>query len=286
MRVAPTLLLFVVALGLAAPAVASPRRLAVLELRNPAGVELQEVAWLTDIVRTAGLRLDRGRWLVLTRDNLLQLLPPGRTLADCVGECEIETGRNVGADRVVAGEVVRFDGSLRISLRLYDTASGALVAAERAQADSLAALEPRLEEAAGRLYAHLASPAPPPAQDPRIVAVSLFVRTGAAQGAGTDANVCFWIGRLVRTCLDKARRDDFEPGDAQTYGPFTLTEPVTPEALRKLRVHLWHDGTGRRPDWQVAEVVLRGLDAAGRPLVERRAAGLPAWLGVRPELDF
>jgi TolB-like protein len=285
--------LTLLAVGLTAFAArAETRRVAVLELQNPAGVQAQEVRYLADVVRTAGLRLDRARWLVLTRENLLQLLPPGRDLAGCVGECEVETGRNVGADHVVAGEIVRFDGSLRVSLRLYDTASGALVAAERAQGDSLAALEPHLEEAAGRLYGHLsAKPAPAPVAaaataEPQVVAVSVFVRTGIAEGAGTDANVCFWIGRFVRTCLDLARRDDFEAGDGRWYGPFALQAPVPRSAFRELKLHLWHDGTGRNPDWQLAEAAVRGLDARGRTLVERVAPGLPTWLSRKRALEF
>jgi hypothetical protein len=297
MRVRPTRSLIVLALAALVPvaSAAETRRVAVLELQNPAGVQPQEVGYLTDVVRTAGLRLDQGRWLVLTRENLLQLLPPGRDLASCVGDCEVETGRNVGADHVVAGEVVRFDGSLRVSLRLYDTASGALVAAERAQADTLGAIEPRLEEAAGRLYAHLGAarrpepapaPSPFPGAEPQVVAVSVFVRTGIAPGAGTDANVCFWIGRLVRTCLDRARHDDFEPGDGRWYGPFPLQAPVARSAFRALKVHLWHDGTGRRPEWLLNEAAVRGLDATGRTLVEREAPGLPSWLTTRREVEF
>ena len=44
-----------------------------------------------------------------------------RDLAACEGECEVETGRNIGADFIVTGEIGRFGPDLQVKLKLYDT---------------------------------------------------------------------------------------------------------------------------------------------------------------------
>lgn len=152
----PSLLLLLPAL-----AVAQPLKVAVLEVHNPAGLSEQEAAYLTDVVRAEALELPRDRYFVMTRENLLAQLPPGTDLAACVGRCEVETGRNVGADFVVSGEVVRFGESLKVSLKLHDTHAGQLLGAETGTAQQVEALEAAVRGAAGRLFAaRAAEPAP------------------------------------------------------------------------------------------------------------------------------
>ncbi|MCA9526209.1 MAG: hypothetical protein KC549_07915, partial [Myxococcales bacterium] len=142
------------ALLFAATAHARPR-VAVLELRNPAGLTPAEVRFFGDVVRTAALRTLAERALVLTRENLAAQLPPGTDLSACEGACEVETGRNVGADFVVSGEILRLGGELRVLLKAHETRRGALVATERAAAASAAALEQPVEQVAGQLFGAL-----------------------------------------------------------------------------------------------------------------------------------
>ncbi len=137
---------------------ASPERLAVLELRNPAALSGQEASYLTDLVRIAALELPGKRFFVMTRENILAQLPPGTSLAACEGDCEVETGRNIGAHYVVSGEVVRFGAELRVSLKLHGTVDGRLVATARAEAADVKALEPALETTSRSLFAKLAPP--------------------------------------------------------------------------------------------------------------------------------
>lgn len=142
----------------AAAAGAAPRRIAVLELHNPAGLEAPEAAYLTDQVRGAALGLPPDRFLVLTRENVLELLPPGTDLADCVGACEVETGRNLGADFVVTGDVLRFGGELRVALKLHDTKDAKLLAQQEAKARAVADLEAPVRDAARKLLVNLGEP--------------------------------------------------------------------------------------------------------------------------------
>ncbi|MEZ4468081.1 MAG: hypothetical protein R3F43_27515 [bacterium] len=122
---------------------------------NPAKLEAAEARFFADVVRGAGLKALAERALVLTRENLAAQLPPGTDLAACEGACEVETGRNVGADFVISGEILRLGGELRVLLKAHETAKGALVATERAAAAGPSALEAPLEAAATRLFAGL-----------------------------------------------------------------------------------------------------------------------------------
>lgn len=128
-------------------------RVAVLELRQRAGLTPAEADYLTDLVR--GVAGARGDLFVLTRENIVELLPPGTELAACEGDCEVETGRRLGVDFVVSGEIVDFADELRILLRLHATRTGALLASERAAAPRIAAAEAPLESAARALVARI-----------------------------------------------------------------------------------------------------------------------------------
>ncbi len=131
-------------------------RIAVLELQQRAGLSPAEADYLTDLVR--GVAGARGDLFVLTRENIVELLPPGTDLAACEGDCEVETGRRLGVDFVVSGEIVDFAGELRILLRLHATRSGALLASEKAAAPRIAAAEAPLENAARALIDRIGGP--------------------------------------------------------------------------------------------------------------------------------
>lgn len=133
-----------------------PRRVAVLEFHDRAGLRPDEAAYVTDLVRDAALRLPDGGFFVMTRENILELLPPDADLASCEGACEVETGRNIGADFVVTGEIIRFGDSLRVSMKLHDTRSARLVSSVKASADALEGLEPEVNTVAGGLFDEVA----------------------------------------------------------------------------------------------------------------------------------
>lgn len=165
---------------IAAPALAASPRLAVLELRHTAPLTAAEADYLTDLVR--GVAGDRGDLLVLTRENIVELLPPGTALAACEGDCEVETGRRLGVDFVVSGEVVGFGGELRVMLRLHATRSGALIATERAGAPHVAGLERPVELAARALLARTGAGGPDPANAPPRPPPVAYGRIGVQSG--------------------------------------------------------------------------------------------------------
>ncbi len=138
-------------------------RVAVLTLRNSTQLEKGEVDYLTGLVRSITAKLLPKRYLVMTQENIVTLLPPDTKIEDCVGECEVDTGRTLGARYIITGEVLRFGKSLRLTLRLHDTESGRLVGSEVAKGKEVEELETPTEEAVAALAAALTGEAPRPA---------------------------------------------------------------------------------------------------------------------------
>ena len=98
-------------------------RIAVLELSNPAGLSQQEVTYLSDLMRRLAASELAQRFLVMTKANMLTLLPADRPLEECIGECAIETGRLLSATYIITGDIIRFGKQLRVSVKLHDTRS-------------------------------------------------------------------------------------------------------------------------------------------------------------------
>jgi TolB-like protein len=123
------------------------KRIAVLDFRNPAGLKNQEIDYLTDLIRgVARDALPRHQYILMTKENIQDMLPPGKNLAECEGECEVETGRAIGADYLVTGEVLSFGGQLRLSMKLYDVTTGDLLSSKRAKATKVLELETPVEQ--------------------------------------------------------------------------------------------------------------------------------------------
>src|SRR5207248_653439 len=98
-----------------------------------------------DLVRGATLKA-APQVEVMTRENLLVLLQAsGKDLANCEGECEVDTGRRIGADAIVSGEVLKVGTRFKLTLRLHETRAGMQLGTEH-DAD---ALQVKLDVAAG-----------------------------------------------------------------------------------------------------------------------------------------
>ena len=134
---------------------ASAVSLAVLELRNDAGLSVAETAYLTDRVRgDASQALPSSAFLVMTRESIQELLPPGVKLVDCLSSaCEVDVGRRIGADYIVTGEILMFGDELRMNLKAHRCVSGAFLGSETAGGAKLADLENGVAAASGRLFA-------------------------------------------------------------------------------------------------------------------------------------
>jgi hypothetical protein len=150
--------------------------LAVLEFRDKVPPEQRiDAAYLSDQVRSA-VKSELPGLRVITRENMLVLLQAsGKKLEECEGECEVDTGRRIGADLVVSGELLRFGTQYKLNMKLHDTRSGELLSGEVAGGATADDLDRDLRPAVARLLAPLlqmqvserrgqAEQAPPPAQ--------------------------------------------------------------------------------------------------------------------------
>ena len=83
-----------------------------------------------------------------TQESIQQLLKAhGKTLEQCQGECETETGKLLGAELVVSGRVMKAFGKLKVNLKLHRTDPPELLDARVLTVDTLPELESGVKEA-------------------------------------------------------------------------------------------------------------------------------------------
>ncbi len=124
--------LFVSLMGLVLPAHAEELkpRIAVLEIKG--SLSRGQLSILSDKIRSGILLGVQGKdFVVMSRENTAVLLKDmGLDCEKVQGECEVETGRNIGAAYVVSGSVEDVGrGMMLLSLKIHDTKTGALKAA-------------------------------------------------------------------------------------------------------------------------------------------------------------
>jgi hypothetical protein len=125
-----------------ATTVAAQTRVAVLDLRNEAGVDPGLVDYLSEANRTEAQRTFGAEYLVMQQEAIQALLPPDMDYAMCTDtDCEVTFGRMVGADLIITGEIHQLaDDDYRLTLKMHNTVSGALEASERRSAASVSEL--------------------------------------------------------------------------------------------------------------------------------------------------
>ncbi len=135
---------------------AGPTTVAVLEFRDKVPAEQRiDAAYLSDQVRAA-VKQDMPSAKVITRENMLVLLQAsGKDLAECEGECEVDTGRRIGADLVVSGELLKFGTQYKLNMKLHDTRSGDLLSGVVAAGATADDLDRDLKPAVDKLVAPL-----------------------------------------------------------------------------------------------------------------------------------
>jgi TolB-like protein len=137
--------------------------MAVLEFQSKLkGAQKEEVdaGYLTDVVRSTALRQVPGL-RVITRENMLVLLhSAGKKLEDCEGGCEVETGRLLGADVVITGEVLKFGSAFKLNLRLHETREGRLLSGAQASGRTVDELDQSLQAAVAELLVPVKQQAP------------------------------------------------------------------------------------------------------------------------------
>src|SRR5687767_10377429 len=142
----------------AGPLHAQQKRFAVLEFTGE-GWKPAELAILSDTARGGALSaLPQDAYLVMTRESTLTLLRQ-QGLPECTeGECEVDTLQNLGADMGMTGKVVNIDGTMILTLKLFDARSGGLLAQEDAEATTKKDLIKQAKDTARKVCEILAHP--------------------------------------------------------------------------------------------------------------------------------
>jgi TolB-like protein len=123
------------------------QHVAVLEFELAPAVKNLDRTYLSDRARSA-LRDAMPGLFIMTRESTETLLQAnGKTISDCVGECEVEVGRKLGADLIVGGRVAKFGTRTSVTMRLFSTADGRLVSSAEARGESLDQLQDALDGA-------------------------------------------------------------------------------------------------------------------------------------------
>jgi len=184
------------------------KRLAVLEFKGES-IKGDVLDTFADAVRGGAVEALAGRRVqVMTHENMLVLLKEMGKKDCSEGDCEVETARNIGADFVVSGTVVRIDAAFVVTLKLHETKGGSLLATDQIEAKSQIELLRQLREQGRNLVANNIGPrpaAPPVAplrpQEPEPAAGTRSPSRSAAQSVhGCAANQVpipggtFWMG--------------------------------------------------------------------------------------------
>lgn len=118
-------------LTLCLPAMAATKFVAVLETvsNDSVPVALQERQFVTNVLRAEAVKAlpaDSG-FTIMTRENIVTMLPPDVSIEDCEGSCLVETGRNIAADYVAQARIGLYAEKYTLTVELYDTKSGNLI---------------------------------------------------------------------------------------------------------------------------------------------------------------
>ena len=137
------------------PALLFATHVAVLEtISAKDALSLEEKQYLTDVLRSEAVKAlpaSKG-FVIMTRENIQMMLPPGKAIEDCEGSCLVETGKNISADYVAQGRIGRFGSNLTITVELYETAGNKLIGSFAAKSPDVEQLEVEIRGKAQALF--------------------------------------------------------------------------------------------------------------------------------------
>ena len=191
--------------------------------------------YFSDVVRAQALdELPDAR--LMTRENMTVLLEAaGKDLAACEGECEVDTGRKLGADYVITGRLLKVGSSFKLDLKLHATADGRLLQGAVAAGKSVDDLDAALPAAVTKLLGPLRPPAKTAlARAPPVVAAAPSSAPAAVPAAPPGAPAALLEGsRFEHIKIQGSRifhRESFFAKGKVTVDP--AVAPMVREAAR------------------------------------------------------
>ena len=127
---------------------AEQRFVAVLETKKEPQAKLNasELRYLTDELRKQALQALPVRlgYTVMTRENIQAMLPPNTQIEDCMGDCLVQTGKNIGADYVAQARVGQFGSQLTLTVEMYETRQSRMLSSFTTEQENAAGLLARI----------------------------------------------------------------------------------------------------------------------------------------------
>lgn len=140
----------IIAAAITSPA-AAQERLAVLEfvtVSSGPNATPELLGGLSERARQAATREVGRGYIVMTEESTVAILRDmGRTCTGKPGECEIDTGRALGAALIITGSLRVIEGTYLLDLKLFDTANAQLLDGRSAEATKQLELLSRTTEA-------------------------------------------------------------------------------------------------------------------------------------------
>ncbi len=163
-------------------------------------VSILDRQYLTNVLREQAVKKlpAKENYTIMTRENIQQMLPPGKAIEDCEGSCLVETGKNIAADYVCQARVGRFGSSLTLSAELYETAGNKLVASFNGRGPNVEALLALVEKESHEFFGVIREVAQPgavlpqaetDAQVDKVKVDNEVVRSNSKVGESVPANV-------------------------------------------------------------------------------------------------
>lgn len=109
-----------------------------------------EKAYLTDMLREQAVKTLPAYqgFTIMTRENINAMLPPGKSIEDCEGQCLTETGRNIAADYIIQGRLGSFGSNITLTIEMYETAGNKLVSSLTAKKANIEDIADEIEKKA------------------------------------------------------------------------------------------------------------------------------------------
>jgi TolB-like protein len=214
----------VVLLGLASPAEAANQRIAVIEFVGQATDS--ELAELTDEARLGVLDVTkRQAYTVMTKESIATIARDlGVDLSKCTeAECEVDTGRQIGAHFVVTGKVSKIGRRFKFMMKIFDTETAALLAGDTIKAKDMAGLEADLRVFTRRQIADALGMKPPQAAPVPVAAPA----PSAGAPARATSSTSFGGGGDMKSAMDAKLKEKRCRSTAEQQGKILREQRLT-----------------------------------------------------------
>jgi len=114
---------------------------------------LSQYRHLTDELRNRARITLLEEFSILTRDNIISLLPQDEEERTCLAEgCAVDIGRAIGADYVTQGQIRMFDEKLTLTVELFSSMNGNLLGSFVTESENATGLLSAIRENASPMF--------------------------------------------------------------------------------------------------------------------------------------